>query len=56
MILTNLMLTEDQIERRVERMMDALDRQLMASAIDQKTYDSAVKDLDRWAEGQRPRR
>lgn len=46
-------MTEDQIERRAEKMMDALDRKFMAGQIDQKTYDSNVKDLDRWAEAQR---
>ena len=44
------MLTEDQIERRIERMMDSLDRKFMAGAIDAKTYDSGVADLRKWEE------
>jgi hypothetical protein len=43
-------LTEDQIERRVERMMDHLDRVFLAGSIDQKTYDAGVKDLNEWAD------
>lgn len=43
-------LTEDQIESRVERYMDHIDRLFMSRTIDQKTYDSAVKDLHQWAE------
>ncbi len=43
-------MTEDQIERRVERMMDHLDRVFLAGGIDQKTYDAGVKDLNDWAD------
>jgi hypothetical protein len=43
-------MTEDQIERRVERMMDALDAQLMNGALTQREYDSNVRDLNAWAE------
>jgi hypothetical protein len=43
-------MTEDQIERRVERMMDALDAQLMSGALTQREYDNNVRDLDAWAE------
>lgn len=42
-------MNEDQIERRVERMMDHLDRLLLGGQIDQKTYNLAVKDLDLWS-------
>ena len=56
-------MTEEQIERRVERMMDHLDRVFMAGQIDQKTYDLGVRDLHEWAEAKyreheasRPRR
>jgi hypothetical protein len=42
-------MTEDQIERRVERMMDHLDRLLLAGQMPQQDYDAAVKDLDAWA-------
>ena len=44
------MLTEDQIERRVERHMDYLDRLLMGGQMSQKEYDEAVKSLNIWAE------
>jgi cytochrome c peroxidase len=43
-------MTEEQIERRVERMMDALDAQLMNSALTQSEYDNNVRDLNAWAE------
>ena len=43
-------LTEDQIERRVERLMDHLDRVFLAGLIDQQSYDAGVKDLDDWAD------
>jgi hypothetical protein len=42
--------TEEQIERRVERMMDALDAQLMNGSLTQREYDSNVRDLNAWAE------
>jgi hypothetical protein len=38
----------DQIERKVARMIDHLDRLFMAGQIDQKTYDSAMTDLRQW--------
>jgi hypothetical protein len=43
-------MTEAEIERRVERMMDALDAQLMRGALTQGEYDSNVRDLNAWAE------
>lgn len=46
-------MTEDQIERRVEKMVDALDRQLMAGTMSQQDYTKAMRDLDRWAEAKR---
>ena len=45
-------MTEDQIERRVEKMTDSLDRQFMAGAISQKDYDSAMRELAQWADRQ----
>jgi len=42
-----IQLTEEQIERRAERNMDALDRCLMRGSMDQATYDAEVKKLDR---------
>lgn len=42
-------LTEDQIERRVERMVDHADRCLMTHAINQDTYNKIMEDLAEWA-------
>ncbi len=46
-------MTEDQIERRVEKMMDHLDKVFMAGEMSQESYDQAVRSLDEWAERQR---
>ena len=45
-------MTEDQIEREVERKMDRLDTQLMGGVISQSYYDEAVRVLDKWAQQQ----
>jgi hypothetical protein len=45
-------MTEDQIERRVEKMTDSLDRQFLAGHISQKDYDHAMRELGQWAERQ----
>ena len=42
-------MTEDQIERIVERQMTNLDRQLTKGMITQEEYDQEVKELDMWA-------
>jgi hypothetical protein len=42
--------TEDALERRVEREMDALDRAYMRGDISKAEYDWQVKALDAWAE------
>lgn len=44
--------SSEQIERRVERMFDCLDRQLMNGSIDQAEYDRRSKEIDRQAEAQ----
>ena len=44
------MLTEEQIERRVERHIDHLDRMFMDGQINRDTYDKAMRDLHEWAE------
>lgn len=44
------MLTEQQIEERVSRYVDHIDRVFLAGQIDQKTYDGAMRDLHEWAE------
>jgi hypothetical protein len=43
-------MTEEQIERRVEIFMDALDRLFMSGSITKADYDSNVRDLNAWAE------
>jgi len=45
-------MTEDQIERRVERIMDTLDARLMSGSLSQSDYDQEVKRLHDWAEEQ----
>lgn len=45
-------MTEDQIERRVERIMDSLDARLMSGCLSQSDYDQEVKRLRAWAERQ----
>ena len=45
-------MTEDQIERHVERHMNSLDAQLMNGSLTQAEYDQAVRALDRWAQAQ----
>jgi len=42
-------MTEDWIERRVERMMDHLDRVYLNGGMTQDDYDKAVRDLDEWS-------
>jgi hypothetical protein len=42
-------MTEDQIERRVERAMDRLDAKLMSGRLSQAEYDHEVVILDKWA-------
>lgn len=42
-------MTEDQIERIVERTMDNLDRQLTKGFMTQEQYDEEVSELDKWA-------
>lgn len=45
-------LTEEQIERRVEKMTDHLDALYMAGRIDSKSYHSQMADLGRWSDEQ----
>jgi hypothetical protein len=42
-------MTEEQIERAVERRTDAHDRALMRGDIDQKDYDALMQELANWA-------
>jgi hypothetical protein len=43
-------MTEHQIEGRVERMMDNLDRLFMAHCLTPRQYEAAVLELEKWAE------
>jgi hypothetical protein len=45
-------MTEDQIERAVERKVDALDAIFMAGTITQTEYDSRMRDISDWADRQ----
>lgn len=45
-------MTEEQIERRVEHLTDAVDRALMAGRLTEDEYNAAVRKIDRWAEQQ----
>jgi uncharacterized membrane protein len=45
-------MTEDQIERRVERKMDALDRAYMRGDISEPVYNAYIKQIHDWAEMQ----
>jgi hypothetical protein len=42
-------LTDEQIERRVEKATDRLDARFMAGRISQNTYDAAQRGLAAWA-------
>jgi len=43
-------LTEEQIERRVERMIDRVDARLMNGSLTQEAYDVAIEFVNEWAE------
>jgi hypothetical protein len=43
-------MTEDQIERQVERMIDHIDRRFLNGWMTQEEYDIAIWEVDRWAE------
>jgi tellurite resistance protein len=44
-----VVVTEDQVERAVERMTDSVDRQFMAGHMTPAEYDARIKEIDRWA-------
>jgi RNA-splicing ligase RtcB len=46
-------MTEEEIERRVEKMVDHLDRVFLAGQMSQGDYDKAMRDLDQWADAKR---
>ena len=48
----NQVLTEDQIERKVELAIDRLDRHLLSNQITQEQYDRDMLSIDKWAQQQ----
>jgi hypothetical protein len=53
MVQTNIgdhLMTEEEIERRVERMTDNLDRLFLRGAVSHKAYSTSMKELHQWAE------
>ena len=42
-------MTEDQIERRVERMIDSLDARFMRGTLSREEYDREMDDITAWA-------
>ena len=48
----NQVLTEDQIERKVELAIDRLDRHLLSNQITQEQYDRDIVSIDKWAQQQ----
>lgn len=45
-------MTEENIERRVERWFDHIDQLLLRGAIDQETYDRCAREINARAEAQ----
>lgn len=45
-------MTEDQIERAVEKKCDWIDGLLISGQIDQQNYDARVRAIDRWADNE----
>ena len=45
-------MTEEQIERRVEKQTDRIDRYFMNGDITREEYDERIKELSQWAEKQ----
>jgi hypothetical protein len=45
-------MTEDQIERHVERCYDRYDAAFMSGRIDQQAYDTLTRELNMWADNQ----
>jgi len=43
-------MTEDQIERTVERKFNSLDAKFMAGAMTQAEYDLAASEINKWAD------
>jgi hypothetical protein len=47
--------TEDQIERKVERFIDHMDRILLAGLMSQEDYDKGIREIHAWAEAKQER-
>ncbi len=45
-------MTEDQIERQVERNIDRYDAAFLAGRITQTAYDALMRDVNNWADSQ----
>lgn len=45
-------MTEEQIERIVERKVDALDNRFTTGGVTQEEYDAELAAIDKWAEDQ----
>jgi hypothetical protein len=46
----NILFSEEQIERKVERAIDRLDAALMSGKLTQAEYDVRVKSVNEWAD------
>ena len=45
-------MSEDQIERAVERRVDAIDARFMRGEMTQAEYNAAMREVDAWADAQ----
>jgi hypothetical protein len=46
-------MTDEEIERKVKRFIDHMDRVLAAGFMTQKTYDKGIQEIAQWAEAKR---
>lgn len=46
------MMTEDQIERVVERRIDAIDKRYLAGELTEEDYREKIREVDEWAKRQ----
>lgn len=49
----NETMTEEQVERIVERITDSVDRAFMRGDFGQEAYDKTMRELNEWAEAKR---
>lgn len=45
-------MTEEQIERRAEQMMDRLDRDYLNSPMSQEEYEAGIRKIEIWVRGE----